>query len=109
MRVYELRALLAALPDNMLITVNGKHVELVERRFQNRGVGLRSVPCACPSCDNEHSTFAAAEYHWPERLEIGQRSNAPLGRDPEPSVAYLGRWTKAMRETIDALREDPYA
>jgi hypothetical protein len=108
--VAELRNLLSALPDDMVVTIHSKHVVMVERRSRNSGTGIGSEPCACPTCDHPHSRWVPKRYEWPERLELtAGREDTERGDRPAPPVYYRGRWTKAMREVIDRYSDDPDA
>lgn len=108
MRVAELRALLTVLPDDMVVTIAGKHIDMVERMFQCAGTELASVPCSCTNCDHPHTRYKPVRYDWPERLQI-TASRTERGDGPAPAVYYRGRWTRAMRRVIDAMSDDPDA
>lgn len=108
-RAAALRDLLAELPDDMLILLNGKHVTYISRGSERRGPTLRSEPHKC-DCGHNHTHYVGeASVTYPAHLDICTRWNTPSWHQAEPAVEFCGRWTKAARSAIDRHSDDPDA
>lgn len=110
MRVAELRDLLGTLPDDMLVLVEGVHVQFIRKE------GARSWPVCVrvdrceksPACPGEriYENRPAPAYidicHMVRHMTVGRAS-------PDPQVMFYGRWPRASRAVIDRYSEEPDA
>jgi hypothetical protein len=113
-RVQELRDLLAVLPGTLLVTVEGQHVDMLERAFEYSRPVAKRERIQCDDCGVAHEHLVAQEWMtFPAAIDLsGPRrlAGCRLHRGmPEPPVYYRGRWTKAMREVIDRYSDEPDA
>ncbi len=114
MRVAELRDLLATLPDDMLVDVNGGHLVAVSKLGASTHQGYETVWHHCPDCGGRHWCLRdTGPRTIPARLHLlgasyyGGRNTDLV--DPEPPVLYSGRWARASRAVIDHYSDDPDA
>lgn len=109
MKALELRDLLAALPDDTVVLINGKHVEYVYRQHARRWPAMQRKAVAC-ECGDVHRCVVGKEYiDLPASIDLGSRLGTPGADRPAPIVEFHGRWTKAARAAIDRHSEDPDA
>lgn len=110
MRVDALRDLLAEVPGDWLVTIDGHHVEYLSRAFERSGPRLHTEPCTC-DCGNEHRVWTGEPFvSYPPALNINARKHRKLDRSrPEPPIEFYGRWTRAQRAAIDRHSTDPDA
>lgn len=110
MRVAELRAVLAEIPGDWLVTVGGRHVDEVRRQFAYHHPVIGRVKATCEDCGQVHEHYGTAVMtEFPAAIDLDfPRGGAPAHRGiPEWPVSYTGRWTKAQQEVIDRFSDDP--
>lgn len=110
MKVAALRDLLAELPDDWLVVIDGHHVEYLTRKFECSGPRLHTEPHTC-DCGNEHRVWTGEpSVAYPAAVNISARRHKKLDRSrPEPPIQFYGRWTRAQRAAIDRHSDDPDA
>lgn len=111
MRVAALRDLSAEVDGDWLVTIDGFHVEYLNRHFAKVGPRLHTVPAKCDECGHEHRHWSGDPHvEYPAALSLHTRRHNRNDRSqPEPPTQFYGRWTRAQREAIDRHSTDPDA
>lgn len=111
MRVDALRALLAEVPGDWLVTIDDYHVEYLRRAFEKVGPRLHTVPVKCEECGQEHRHWSGEPHvrYLPALALHTRRHNKNDRSQPEPPIQFYGRWTAAQRAVIDRFSTDPDA
>lgn len=112
MRVAALRDLLATLPDDDVVLVEGCNIEIVYRRQAASIVERERAWLFCDDCGfgHEHRHATGGRHSAPAGIDLLNRSHFRGDRYyPEEPVTFGGRWSRASRVAIDAHSEDPDA
>ena len=106
-----LRELLAEVPGDWLVTIDGFHIEYLQRDFEKTGPRLHTVPVKCEDCGQEHRHWSGEPHvRYPPALALHARKQNKNDRSrPEPPIQFYGRWTRAQRQIIDQHSADPDA